>query len=79
MRTGVLLKYQFSTGFRSTGIPWEYVQEGANSYYSTSLLYAEKTDLVFTETMPPPQGLSSSVCVSFKYKKYSLGDRVILN
>ena len=49
-------------------------QDGANSYYSTSLLYSEKTDLVFTETLSPPPGLVTSVCVSFKYKKYSLGD-----
>ena len=61
------------TNFRSTGIPWEFVQDGVNSFYSASLLYAEKTDLVFTETLPPPPGLVTSVCVSFKYRKYSLG------
>ena len=64
----------FKTDYRTTGIPWEYVQDGANSFYSTSLLYAEKTDLVFTETLPPPPGLVTSVCVSFKYRKYSLGN-----
>ena len=58
---------------RSSGVPWEYIQEGDNSFYSTSLLYAEKSDLVFTGRLPPPPGPASSVCVSFKYRKYSLG------
>ena len=56
---------------RSTGVPWEYVTEGDNSFYSTKLVYRDKTDLIFANMLPAPS--DGSVCVQFKYQKYSLG------
>ena len=44
--------------------------DGANSFYSTQLVYNEKTDLVFPSMLPAPD--RGSVCVQFKYRKYSL-------
>ena len=61
---------------RSSGVSWEYISEGDNSYYSTQLVYADKSDLVFSQMIDPPLDGSASICVKFKYKKYSLGRRM---
>ena len=52
---------------RSTGVAWELREEAGNSYYSTRLLYADKSDLVFTETISlrAEAGLRA-VCVHFR-------------
>ena len=52
---------------RSSGVAWELREEAGNSYYSTRLLYADKSDLVFTETISlrAEAGLRA-VCVHFR-------------
>ena len=59
--------FQQSLMDRSSGVAWELREEAGNSYYFTRLLYADKSDLVFTETisLQGEAGLRA-VCVHFR-------------
>ena len=56
---------------RNTGQPWKLTTEAGNSFYSVTLLYRDKTDLFFNRLVAPPA--RGSVCLQFRYRKYSLG------
>ena len=57
---------------RGSGVAWSRKREaGGNHYYSTQLVYRDKTDLMLSRLLPPPD--TNTLCVQFKYKKYSLG------
>ena len=63
---------------RGSGVTWTWGREaGGNHYYSTQLVYRDKTDLMLSRLLPPPPG-TSLICVQFKYKKYSLGQTIRL-
>ena len=63
---------------RGRGGAWTRGREaGGNHYYSTQLVYRDKTDLMFSRLLPPPLG-TNTLCVQFKYKKYSLGQTIRL-
>ena len=61
---------------RDGGVSWSLERElGGNTYYSTQLVYRDKTDLILTSLLPPPEN-TNTICVQFKYKKYSLGKKM---
>ena len=61
---------------RDAGVAWqkETDRDTGNTFYSTQLVYRDKTDLILNNLLPPPT-TGNVICVSFKYKKYSLGRR----
>ena len=61
---------------RERGVAWTRETEaGGNKYFSTQLVYRDKTDLILSRLLPPP-GNTTLLCVQFKYKKYSLGKKI---
>ena len=61
---------------RERGVGWSRETEaGGNNYFSTQLIYRDKTDLILSHLLPPPLS-TSLLCVQFKYKKYSLGKKM---
>ena len=58
---------------RGSGVGWQRERdEEGNTFYSTQLLYRDKTDLILADLFSPPS-TGGVICVTFKYKKYSLG------
>ena len=64
---------------RERGVAWTRETEaGGNNYFSTQLVYRDKTDLILSRLLPPPLS-TSLLCVQFKYKKYSLGKKMFFS